>query len=284
MSYTYTQLKTSIKDYTDNVETVFVSHLPDFIKTAEERILKEVDLDFFRKNVSGTMTSGNKFLAVPNDYLASFSLSLTNSSLTEFLLLKDVNFLQEFTPNPATTGVPKYYALYDYQNFILAPTPNDNFATELHYYYRPASLTSSKVTLTVNNVTGVFASGETITGGTSGESTTINSLTSATELVITVPVGDLTVGETVTGATSGATGVVVSTSADTTTTWISENAKNTLLYACLIEAYTFMKGETDLLQLYMARYTESAQRLQNYARGVENSDAYREGLVRANKT
>ena len=140
------------------------------------------------------------------------------------------------------------------------------------------------MTLTVSNVTGVFVNAETITGGTSGESTTINSITSATEFVITVPIGDFTVGETVTGATSGATGVVVSTSADTTTTWISENAKNTLLYACLIEAYVFMKGETDLLQLYMARYTESAQRLQNYARGVENSDAYREGLVRANKT
>jgi len=284
MSYTYTQLKTSIKDYTDNVETVFVSHLPDFIKTAEERILKEVDLDFFRKNVSGTMTSGNKFLAVPNDYLASFSLSLTNSSLTEFLLLKDVNFIQEFNPNPATTGTPKYYALYDYQNFILSPTPNAAFDTELHYYYRPVSLTANKVNLTVNNVTGTFQANETITGGTSGESTTINTITSATVFVITVPTGEFTVGETITGGTSGATGIVVSTSADITTTWISENAKNTLLYACLIEAYTFMKGETDMLQLYIARYSESVQRLQNYAKGVENSDAYREGLVRATKT
>ena len=284
MSYTYTTLKTSIKDYTDNIETVFVSHLPDFIKSAEERILKEVDLDFFRKNVTGAMTSGNKYLAVPSDYLASFSLSITNSSLTEFLLQKDVNFIQEFNPNPATTGTPKYYALFDYQNFILSPTPNAAFDTELHYYYRPDSLTSSKVNLTVSNVTGTFQANETITGGTSGESTTINTVTSATVFVVTVPIGDFTVGETVTGGTSGATGVVVSTSADTTTTWISENAKNTLLYACLIEAYTFMKGETDMLQLYIARYAESVQRLQNYAKGVENTDAYREGLVRAIKT
>ena len=284
MSYTYTTLKTSIKDYTDNIETVFVSHLPDFIKSAEERILKEVDLDFFRKNVTGAMTLGNKYLAVPSDYLASFSLSITNSNLTEFLLQKDVNFIQEFNPNPATTGTPKYYALFDYQNFILSPTPNAAFDTELHYYYRPDSLTSSKVNLTVSNVTGPFAANETITGGTSGESTTINTVTSATVFVVTVPIGDFTVGETVTGGTSGATGIVVSTSADTTTTWISENAKNTLLYACLIEAYTFMKGETDMLQLYIARYAESVQRLQNYAKGVENTDAYREGLVRATKT
>ena len=284
MSYTYTTLKTSIKDYTDNIETVFVSHLPDFIKSAEEGILKEVDLDFFRKNVTGAMTLGNKYLAVPSDYLASFSLSITNSNLTEFLLQKDVNFIQEFNPNPATTGTPKYYALFDYQNFILSPTPNAAFDTELHYYYRPDSLTSSKVNLTVSNVTGTFAANETITGGTSGESTTINTVTSATVFVVTVPIGDFTVGETVTGGTSGATGIVVSTSADTTTTWISENAKNTLLYACLIEAYTFMKGETDMLQLYIARYAESVQRLQNYAKGVENTDAYREGLVRATKT
>jgi len=253
MSYTYTELKKAIKDFTDNQETVFVSHLNTFIKNAEERLLKEVDLDYFRKNVSGVMTSANQFLAVPTDYLASFSLSVENSSSKEFLLQKDVNFIQEYNPNSATTGTPKYYAAYDYQNFILAPTPNANFASELHYYYRPVSLAASKVTLTVSNVSGTFAANEIITGGTSGESTTINSITSVTEFVITLPTGDFTVGETVTGGTSGATGVIVSLSADTTLTWLSENASNAILYASLIEAYTFMKGETDMLQLYNAR-------------------------------
>ena len=283
MSYTYTELKKAIKDFTDNQETVFVSNLSVFIKNAEERLLKEVDLDFFRKNVSGTMTSSNQFLAVPADYLASFSLSIENSSSKEFLLFKDVNFLQEFNPTGAT-GVPKYYAVYDVNNFILAPTPNANFASELHYYYRPVSLTASKVTLTVSNVSGTFVANETVTGGTSGESTTINSITSATAFVITLPTGDFTVGETVTGGTSGATGTIVSLSDDTTLTWLSENAPNCILYASLVEAYTFMKGETDMLQLYIARYAESIQRLQNYAQGIENTDAYREGLVRASKT
>ena len=256
MSYTYTTLKTSIKDYTDNIEIVFVSHLPDFIKSAEERILKEVDLDFFRKNVTGAMTLGNKYLAVPSDYLASFSLSITNSNLTEFLLQKDVNFIQEFNPNPATTGTPKYYALFDYQNFILSPTPNAAFDTELHYYYRPDSLTSSKDNLTVSNVTGTFAANETITGGTSGESTTINTVTSATVFVVTVPIGDFTVGETVTGGTSGATGIVVSTSADTTTTWISENAKNTF-------SKTSDKYEGTLLHEYF-KHNNKKGPLKNY--------------------
>ena len=284
MSYTYTQLKTAVKNYTDNQEAVFVSHLDRFILTAEERIFKSVDFEFFRKNVSGSMTSGNEFLAVPDDYLASFSLSLTNSSSKEFLLQKDVNFIQEYNPNPSTTGVPKYYAIYDINNFILSPTPNANFDVELHYYYRPTSLTKSKVTLTVNNVTGTFSSGETITGGTSGESTTINSLTSATELVITLPTGDFTVGETVTGGTSGATGIVVSTSADTTLTWLSENAPNALLYGSIIEGYVFMKGEPDIMSMYNERFVESLVRLKDLGEARENDDANRQGLPRRART
>ena len=283
MSYTYTTLKTAIQDWTENTETTFKNNLSVFIDNAEEKILKEVDLDYFRKNVTGTTTSGNQFLAVPTDYLASFSLSMTNSGTKEFLLLKDVNFIQEFNPTGAT-GFPKYYALYDFQNFILAPVPNAAISSELHYFYRPDSLIVSTFTLTVSSVSGTFVAGETITGGTSGVSTTVNSVPSGTTMIIVIPSNDLTVGETVTGGTSGATGTVVSTSTDTTTTWLSENAPNTLLYGSLIEAYTFMKGETDMLQLYIARYTESIGRLKNYASGVENTDAYREGLVRANKT
>ena len=99
MSFTFGTLKTAIQDYTDNAEATFVTHLSDFIKTAEERIFTSVDLEFFRKNVTGTITSGNRFLAMPTDWLASFSLSIENSSNKEFLLQKDVNYLQEFHPN-----------------------------------------------------------------------------------------------------------------------------------------------------------------------------------------
>ena len=278
MSYTYTQLKNAIQDYTDNNETSFISNLDRFVESAEERIFTSVDLELFRKNVSGAMTSGNQFLAVPSDYLATFSMSIEVSSSKQFLQQKDVNYLQEYTPNSATTGVPLYYAKYDFQNFLLAPTPNDNYVTELHYYYRPASLTSSKFTLTVNNVTGVFVSNETITGGTSGESTTINSITSATQFVVTIPTGTFTVGETVTGGTSGATGVVVSTSDDTTTTWISENAPNAILFGSLIEAYIYMKGEPDIMKLYSERFLEALSRLKDYAEARENTAAYRRGL------
>jgi len=280
VSYTYTTLKSAIKDYTENQESTFVKHLVDFITSAEERIFKSVDLEFFRKNVTGTTTSGNQFLAVPNDYLASFSLSIENSSSKQFLLFKDINFLQEYNPNSATTGTPKYYGIYDYQNFMLSPTPDAAYSAELHYYYRPASLTASTVTLTVSSVSGTFVDSETLTGGTSGATTTIEEALTSTTMKIVLPSTDLTVGETVTGGTSGATGTVVSTTADTTTTYLSVNAPNAMLYGSLVEAYTFMKGEPDVLKMYSERFVESLVRLKDLGESRENDDANRQGLPR----
>ncbi len=142
MSFTLATLKTAIKDYTDNTETSFDTNLPNFIKAAEEKIFKGVDLDIFRKNVTSAFTSSDQFLTVPNDYLASFSLQITTSGSESFLLQKDVNYLREYTPASTTTGLPKYYARFDTDNFIVAPTPDSNYTLELHYYYRPASLTA----------------------------------------------------------------------------------------------------------------------------------------------
>ena len=284
MSFTYTTLKSAIKDYTENQESTFVSHLVDFVKTAEERIFKSVDLEFFRKNATGTTTAGNQFLAVPDDYIASFSLSLESSSNKNFLLIKDVNFLQEYNPNSATTGLPKYYGVYDFQNFLLAPTPDAAYTAELHYYYRPTSLTQSQFLLTVSSVNGTFVDGETITGGTSGADTTIASVATTTTFNVIIPSTDFTVGETVTGGTSGATGTVVSTSADSTTTFLSVNAPNALLYGSLIEAYTYMKGEPDVMKMYSERFVESLVRLKDLGEARENDDANRQGLPRRART
>jgi hypothetical protein len=142
MSFTLATLKTAIQDYTDNSETSFVTNLPNFIKGAEEKIFKSVDLDYFRKNVTSAFTSSDQFLTIPSDYLASFSLQITTSGSESFLLQKDVNFLREYTPSASTTGVPKYYSRFDVDNFIVSPTPDSNYALELHYYYRPASITA----------------------------------------------------------------------------------------------------------------------------------------------
>ena len=110
MAYTFTTLKTAIQDYTQNSETTFVSQLSRFILNAEERILKECQLDVFRKNVEGTASTGQQYLQKPEDFLAQNSLSVINSSNKEFLLYKQVTALQDYTPNPTTTGTPKYHA------------------------------------------------------------------------------------------------------------------------------------------------------------------------------
>lgn len=143
MSFTYDGLKQAIQDYTENDETSFVTNLPVFIQQTEERILKNVQLSLFRKNASGTMTSGNKYLTCPSDFLAPLSLSFVDSdSDNQFLEFKDPDFIQTFNPDSTVTGNPRYYAVYDIDNFIIGPTPNSSYTVELNYFYRPTSLTA----------------------------------------------------------------------------------------------------------------------------------------------
>jgi hypothetical protein len=143
MSFTYAQLKQAIQDYAENTETTFVNNLPLFIRTAEERILKNVQLSLFRKNATATATVSNGFLALPSDFLAPFSLSIRGDDGVRFFLeFKDVSFAQSYAPDSSVTGTPKYYAVFDIDNFILAPTPDAAYTAELHYFYRPVSLTA----------------------------------------------------------------------------------------------------------------------------------------------
>ena len=139
---TYTELQTLIKNYLENSETTFVGDLPQIIKQAEERRLKSVRLPNFRKNVTGALTSGNQFLTTPSDFLDNFSLAVIANNNMDFLYFRDVNFIREAFPNTTTQGVPKHYALYDDNSFIVAPVPDQNYSVELHYFYRPASITA----------------------------------------------------------------------------------------------------------------------------------------------
>lgn len=142
MSFTYGQLKQAIQDYTQNTETSFVNNLPVFIRMAEERILKAVQLNLFRKNATATAAAGSQYLAVPGDFLAPYSLSMTGDDGDKFFVeFKDVSFAQTYTPDPTTTGQPRYYAQFDVDNFLLAPTPDASYTAELHYLYRPQSIT-----------------------------------------------------------------------------------------------------------------------------------------------
>lgn len=142
MSFTLATLKTAVKDYCETSESTFDTQLTTFIQEAEERILKNVELPDFRKNVTGTSTASSTYLSTPSDFLSPYSLAVISSSVYNYLLFKHVSFVRDYTPNPATTGLPKYYAVFDENTFILAPTPDSNYTFELHYKHRPASLTA----------------------------------------------------------------------------------------------------------------------------------------------
>jgi len=162
MAFTYATLKTAIQDYMENDETTFANNLDNFIKNTEEDILKNVELNYYRKNVTGTATSGSAYLGMPSDFLAPFSLAVISSSVYYYLLLKHPSFMRDYTPNASTTGQPKYYGEFDNDTFILAPTPDDNYTFELHYFYRPTSLTAGAAdgtTYLSNNMPNVMLAG-----------------------------------------------------------------------------------------------------------------------------
>ena len=209
MALTYSTLVQAIKDYTDYEETVFVSQIDRFIKNAEQRNLLDVQLPVFRRNQQGTLNADNKYLALPNDFLAPFSLSVVSSNTYDFLLNKDVNFIQESYPDTTEKGKPKFYAIFDDTNLIVAPMPDAAYTMEFHYFYAPDGL-----------------------------------------------------------------------SATNTSTWLSSNAYDSLLYAALVEAYIFMKGDTELLSYYQGRYQETLPRLKNLGEGRDRKDVYRSGQLR----
>jgi hypothetical protein len=229
---TYAELITAIQTYTENTfpattladSTVVSSttQLNRFITQAEQRIYNSVQFPSLRKNVTGSVTTSNKYLSCPDDFLSTYSLAVIDASGNyEYLLNKDVSFIRQSYPNPTTdVGIPKYYALFgptvntstitNELSFIVGPTPNASYSVELHYYYYPQSIT-------------VAASGQ---------------------------------------------------------TWLGDNFDTVLLYGSLVEAYTYMKGEQDLIVLYDTKYKEALALAKRLGDGLERSDAYRSGQYR----
>ena len=142
MSFTYATLKTAIGDYLESSETTFTNNLPTFIQEAEDRILKFVELPEQRKNVQGQTTADTRFLACPSDFLAPMSLAIVSSNTYTYLDLKHASFLKEYSPTTTVTGQPKYYSIFSQESFSLAPVPDAIYTVELHYLYKPSSLTS----------------------------------------------------------------------------------------------------------------------------------------------
>jgi hypothetical protein len=231
---TYTELVAAIQSYTENQfpatyladgSTVSSTTQIDLlIEQAEQRIYNSVQFPSLRKNVTGATTASNKYLSAPTDFLATYSIAVVDATGNyEYLLNKDVNFIRQAYPNPTTTALPKYYALFgptttnsgspvitNELSFILGPTPDAVYTVELHYYYYPESIT-------------VAASGQ---------------------------------------------------------TWLGDNFDSVLLYGSLVEAYTYMKGETDMVTLYNTKYNEALALAKRLGDGMERQDAYRSGQVR----
>ena len=142
MSFTLATLKSTVQDYLQVNETTFNAYLNTFIEEAESRIFKLVQLPEQRKNVTGTLTSGNRFLATPSDFFAPFSLAVISNSRYYYLDYKHPSFIKEYSPTTTTQAQPKYYSLFDDTAFELSPVPDSGYSVELHYLYKPASLTA----------------------------------------------------------------------------------------------------------------------------------------------
>ena len=154
----YTQLKAAIQSYTENYEAEFESYIPTFVQQTETRVYNTVQLPSLRSNKTGILTTGNKYLPCPLDFLSVYSLAVienynTSNEVYHYLLNKDVNYLREAYPTPSDTGLPSYYAIFgpavssntvsNELTFILGPTPNASYTAELHYYYYPQSIVTA---------------------------------------------------------------------------------------------------------------------------------------------
>lgn len=207
---TYDELVTNIRNYTEVNANVFTNAVINtFITMAENQILREIDLDVFKVEATANMTSGNKFLSAPSDILTHRYMMITSANNQIFLDFRDTSFMKEYWPNGSTTGVPKYYSVWDQNTFYVAPTPNANFVVELGYIYRPPQLSSTNPT-----------------------------------------------------------------------TWISNNAPEALLYACLIQAYSYTKGPDNMLQYFTNSYKQAIQGLGIEQQGRRRRDEYRDGMMR----
>jgi hypothetical protein len=199
-----------IQTYTSNYETTFQADIPTFVQTAEQRIYNSVQIPAIRKNQTGYMTAGNQYLSLPSDWLATFSLAVINPTTLaySYLIDKDVDFIREAYPITSTLTTPSYYAQFDYQTFIVGPTPDQAYQVEIHYYGYPTSI---------------------VIAGTS---------------------------------------------------WLGTNFPEALLYGVLREAYVYMKGEPDVLEMYEKKYSEAMDQLKQLGDGKNRMDAYRNVQVR----
>ena len=299
----YVQLYQAIQDYAETTEQLFVANIPRFVQEAEDRIYNSVQLPSLRKNVTGTLTSGNKYLALPNDWLSTYSLAIIRADGSyEYLLNKDVNYIRQAFPNPTDTGEPTHYGLFGSQysainelSLILGPTPNANYSAELHYFYYPPTIVQGQITVTILTaagslyVPGVYNEVSLIGGSGSGATATIVINSSGAVSSVTLNDGGqfYVVGDVLSASTSSLGGIgsgfiatVSSVSNATGTSWLGDNYDPVLFYGAMREAMIFQKQEPDVIKNYEDKYQEAIQQLKRLGDGLERGDAYRDGQTK----
>jgi hypothetical protein len=298
----YVQLYQAIQDYSENTESLFVNNIPRFVMEAEDRIYNSVQIPSLRKNVTGALTASNKYLSCPDDYLSTYSIAVVDTDGSyKYLLNKDVNFIREAYPIPTSTGLPKYYALFGSQysnanelSFIVGPTPDSSYTTELHYFYYPVSIVQGAI-LTVGTITAgsLYTNGSysnvPLTGGSGSGATANITVSGQTVTSVTIKnsgnfyvVGDvLSCSNTYIGGSGSGFAIPVSAVNNTAgTSWLGDNYDPVLFYGAMREAMLFMKGEQDLVKYYEDKYTEALAQLNRLGSGLERGDAYRDGQYR----
>lgn len=300
----YVTLYQTIQNYAENTEALFVASIPTFVQQAEERIFNMIQFPSLRKNVTGTLTASNQYLSLPNDFLSTYSLAVSTTNGYEYLLNKDVNFIRQAYPKATDTGTPQYYALFGPQytlntelSVILGPTPDSNYAVELHYFFYPASIVQGIVTL-LGTITGGtnYTSGTytniPLTGGSGAGA--VATITIAAGIVTTVTLTNggnfYIVGDTLSfsaanigvGSGSGFSIPVTAVNNSTGTSWLGDNFDPVLLYGAMREAMIFMKGEQDMVTYYEQKFTEAVALAKRLGDGLERGDAYRDGQTKLN--
>ena len=299
----YNQLVVAIQSYTENSFNYADEPTPviTFIKQAEQRIYNTVQFPSLRKNSTGVTTTGNKYLSCPSDFLSVYSMAVyPTGGDYNFLLNKDVNFIREAYPSPTDTGAPLYYALFGPQStneaeltFILGPTPDAIYNVELHYFYYPESIVQRPATaLTISTGGSGYISGTyfavPLVGGTGygAQATVVITAGIITSIEVTQGGYGYVVNDivylpdtfTYTGSIFSATVTTVGNTSGQT--WLGDNFDTVLLYGSLVEAYTYMKGEQEMVALYDSKYKDALALAKRLGDGLERQDSYRSGQYR----
>ena len=300
----YVQLAQAIQDYSENTESLFVTNIPRFVMETEDRVYNTVQIPALRKNVMGNLTPNNKFMSFPDDWLSTYSVAVLDSlGRYNYLLDKDVNFLRESYPNPNDSGLPRYYAIFGNDSLnlnsitaLLAPTPDDNYAVELNYFYYPESIVQGQITKLgvivpgVGYTNGVYANvplSNSVGAGLNSTATITVSGGIVTDVALKNPGVYYSNGNILTvnsayvgGSGSGFSIPVLAVSNEAGESWLGNNYDPVLFYGAMREAVIFMKGEQDMVSYYEKMYQEAVGQLVRLGTGLERGDAYRDGQAK----